>query len=226
VARVVIFGTGTMGKLAHFYLGADSPHEVVAFTADGAYLSEDRFLGLPLLPFEEIESRYPPDSFAFFVALGYRKLNSLRAAKYAEAKAKGYTLISYLSSKATHWGDTEIGDNCFILENQVIQPFVKIGSDVVIWSGNHFGHDVVIGDHCWLSSHVVVSGGVSIGDHSFVGVNATLRDRVRVGRECIVGAGALLLRDAKDREVYIAKSTDRYRLDSVAFERMTEISRE
>lgn len=225
MAKVVIVGTDTLGKLAHFYLSADSPHEVVAFTVDAAYLTADEAYGLPVVPFEEVEAHYPPDAYAMFVAIGYRKLNTLRAEKYAAAKAKGYELISYLSSKATHWGDTEIGDNCFILEHQVIQPTVRIGNDVVLWSGNHFGHDVVIGDHCWLSSHIVVSGGVEIGPYTFVGVNVTIRDDVKIGRECILGAGSIILKDAADKEVYIAKGTDRYRLNSTDFERMMDISR-
>ena len=152
-------------------------------------------------------------------------MNAIRAGKYNEAKNKGYELISYISSKATHWGDTEIGDNCFIFENQVIQPFVKIGNDVILWSGNHFGHNVVIGDHCFIASHVVVSGGVSIGAYSFIGVNATIRDDVTIGRECIIGAGALILNNTRDKEVYIAKPTELYRLDSTRFEKMMDISR-
>ena len=225
MTRLVIFGTGKLAELAHFYLTNDSPYEVVAFTVNHEFIREKQFAGLPIIPFEEIERQYPPDEFKMFIAIGYKKLNTIRADKYNDAKRKGYELISYLSSKAIHWGDTEIGDNCFILENQVIQPSVRIGNDVVLWSGNHFGHDVVIGDHCWISSHVVVSGGVAIGPYTFIGVNATIRDHVGIGRECIIGAGATILNDVNDREVYIAKPTERYRLDSTSFERMMDISR-
>ncbi|MEE9543851.1 MAG: acetyltransferase [Thermodesulfobacteriota bacterium] len=222
---LVIFGTGKSAELAHFYLKNDSPHNVVAFTVDEKYIKGEQFMGLPVVPFGEVGKRYPPDKFKMFVAVGYEKLNTVRAQKYNETKAKGYELVSYMSSKAVHWGDTEIGDNCFILENQVIQPSVRIGNNVVLWSGNHFGHDVVIGDHCWISSHVVVSGGVSIGPYTFVGVNASIRDHVSIGRECIIGAGATMLNNAKDGEVYITKSTELYRLDSKRFERMMDISR-
>ncbi|MGA3086638.1 MAG: acetyltransferase [Thermodesulfobacteriota bacterium] len=225
MSKVVIFGSEKLSELAYFYLTNDSPYEVAAFTVNEEFLKDKRFVGLPIVPFEEIERLYPPDKFKMFIAIGYKKLNTIRASKYEEAKSKGYQLISYVSSKAIHWGDTEIGDNCFILENQVIQPFVRIGNDVVLWSGNHFGHNVVIGDHCWISSHVVISGGVSIGPYSFIGVNATIRDNVSIGRECIIGAGAIMLKDAKDREVYIAKPTELYRLDSTSFERMMDISK-
>lgn len=223
--KIIIFGTGKMAQLANFYFSRDSRFEVAAFTVDGAYLSSERLWDLPLVRFETVEEAYPPDKFKMFVAIGYRKLNALRASKYAEAKRKGYELVSYVSSRSMLWGDTEIGDNCFIFENQVIQPFVKIGSNNIIWSGNHIGHDVVIGDHCFLASHIVVSSGVKIGDNSYIGINASLRDNVVIGRECIVGAGAVILNNTKDREVYVAKQTELYRLDSEQFERMMEISR-
>jgi acyl-[acyl carrier protein]--UDP-N-acetylglucosamine O-acyltransferase len=103
---------------------------------------------------------------------------------------------------------------------------VRFGNDVIVWSGNHFGHDVAIDDHCWLSSHIVASGGVRVGSHSFIGVNVTIRDGVRIGSRCIIGAGAILLKDAADGEVYVARQTELYRLDSQAFERMMEISRD
>ncbi|MFZ5632080.1 MAG: acetyltransferase [Bacillota bacterium] len=223
--RVVIFGSGKMAQLAHFYLTKDSPYEVVAFTVDGDWIKEKEIYGLPVVPFEEVAALYPPDTCKMFVAVGYKKLNRLRASKYQEAKNKGYSLISYVCSKASLWGDTVIGDNCFILENQVIQPFVTVGNDVFLWSGSHFGHDVLIKDHCFISSQVVVSGGVTIGENCFVGVNATIRDNVTIGRECIIGAGALILRDTKDQEVYVAEATEPYPLNSFYFEQMMEISR-
>lgn len=226
MTQVVIFGIEKLAELAHFYFTKDSTYQVAAFTVNESFIKDKEFLRLPVIPFEEIEKSYPPDRFKMFIAVGYRKLNTIRASKYYEAKQKGYELISYVSSRATHWGDTKIGDNCFILENQVIQPFVRIGNNVVLWSGNHFGHDVVIGDHCWISSHVVVCGGVRIEPYCFVGVNATIRDDVIIGRECIIGAGALILNDTRGKEVYIAKSTELYRLDSTRFEKMMDISRQ
>lgn len=223
--KLVIFGAAKMAQLAFFYFMNDSEYEVVAFCVDQQYVTGAPFCGLPVVPFETVQNLYAPGGFELFVAVGYTSLNSLRAQKYAQAKAKGYTLANYFSSRASHWGDTILGDNCFILENQVFQPGVTIGNDVFIWSGNHFGHDVVIEDHCYLASHIVVSGGVRIGCRSFIGVNATLRDNIMVGEDCIIGAGALMLHSAQAREVYVAKGTDKYPLDSVRFEKMMEISR-
>lgn len=218
-----------MAELAHFYFTKDSSHEVVAFTVDNDQIKENResewntFLSLPIVPFEHIEEMYPPREFGMFVAVGYSKLNKVRAEKYNESKNKGYELVSYVSSKSIQWGDTKIGDNCFIFENQMFQPGVKIGNNVIIWSGNHFGHDVIVGDHSFIASHVVLSGNVKIGEYSFIGVNATIRNNVVIAPRCLIGAGALILKNTKEKEVYIAKSTEKYPLDSDGFFRMMDL---
>ena len=201
--KVIIFGIEEFAQVAHFYLTHDSPYEVAAFTVDRDYITEKELFGLPIVPFEEIEKSYPPDKFKMFVAIGYSNVNKPRAEKYYEAKSKGYELISYVNSKSVLWGDTEIGDNCFIFENQTIQPFVKIGNDVIIWSGNHIGHHSVIGDHCFITSHVVISGGVKIEPYCFLGVNATLRDAITIARECVIGMGAVIVKDTQEKGVYI-----------------------
>lgn len=205
-SKVVIFGTGSFAQVVHFYLTNDSPHEVVAFTASESHIKERELLGLPVVPFETLARDYPPAEFKMFVAIGYKKLNRVRASIYAEAREKGYELVTYVSSKCTYWGEA-IGDNCFIFEDNTIQPFVRIGNDVVMWSGNHIGHHSSIGDHCFITSHVVISGHVSVGPYCFVGVNATTRDSISIGESCVIGAGSLIMKSAKDREVYIAQRT-------------------
>jgi len=213
--KVVVFGTSYFGRLVYVYLKKDSRYEVVAFTLNREYINKtEKFMGLDVVPFEEIESLYPPDHFAMFVAIGYKRVNKSRAELYQACKNKGYELITYINSKATLWGENEIGDNCFIFENNVIQPFVKIGNNVIIWSGNHIGHDTTIGDHCFIASHAVISGNVTIGPYCFIGVNATFRDGITVGRECVIGASAVILKDTKEREVYAVKTTELYSIPS------------
>jgi len=208
MARVVVFGTGSFAECVKFYLDHDSPYEVVAFTVHRDHMGETTELaGLPVVPFEEVVERYPPAEHDMYVAVGYAKVNKVRAAICGEAKEKGYRLITYVSSKATTWGDTLIGENCFIFEDNTIQPFVTIGDDCVLWSGNHIGHHVTIGDHCFITSHVVVSGHVKIGSYSFLGVNATFRDDISVGEANVIGAGALIMRSTEDFEVYVPQRT-------------------
>jgi len=206
--EVLIFGTGDIGQLAHYYMMHDSSFDVVAFCADAAFIASGQFMGLPVVPFEEVENFYPPDNFDMFVALSYSKLNQVRSQKYCEAKEKGYKLISYVCSRSVTWSDLDVGENCFIFENQTIQPFVKIGNNVTLWSGNHIGHHSTIEDHCFLTSHVVVSGHVTIGHSSFLGVNSTIRDGIRLAPYSVIGAGATIVRDTVERGVYTGISAN------------------
>lgn len=212
--KLVIFGTGDFAEVAHFYLTKDSPHEIAAFTVDGQLIKEDSFCGLPVLPFETVEKQFPPESCNMFIAVAYSKLNKVRAEKYFSARGKGYDLISYVNSKATTWGKLNMGDNCFILENNVIQPFISIGNNVIIWSGNHLGHHCSIGDHCFIASHVVISGRVKIEPYCFIGVNVSIRDGITIGQECIIGAGSTLVKSTQAKGVYMGKAADLHLDDS------------
>lgn len=200
---LVVFGSGDIAQLAHYYFTRDTTRQLVAFTVDQAYITAPEFCGLPVVPFEELAERYPPAEYDLFIALSYAKLNAVRKEKYLAAKAMGYHLASYVSSHATVLNDGRIGENCFILEDNTIQPFVTIGHNVTLWSGNHIGHHSTIQDHCFLASHIVVSGGVVVEEQCFIGVNVTLRDHVTIGARSILGAGTLILGDTAPESVYV-----------------------
>ena len=204
---LIIFGTAEIASLAKFYFTHDSNHRAIAFTADDEHVTEDKFEDLPVVPFSEVIKNYSPDQYSMHVALSYTKLNQLRAAKYKQAKAAGYKLVSYVSSKSTTWPDLTIGDNCFILEDQTIQPTVSIGNNVMFWSGNHIGHGTTIGDHTYLASHVVISGHCIIGQRCFFGVNSTLKDFLSIGDDVFIGMDASVTNNAKSGSVILGKSS-------------------
>jgi sugar O-acyltransferase (sialic acid O-acetyltransferase NeuD family) len=212
--KLIIFGAGDIAELAHFYFSRDSEYEVVGFTVDGSHLDKPQFCGLPVIPMEEMQEKYPASEFSFFVALSYSKLNAVRKAKYLAAKQLGYSIASYVSSRATVLNEGLIGDNCFVLEDNTIQPFVRIGHNVTLWSGNHIGHHSVVKDHTFIASHVVVSGGVEIGEQCFIGVNATLRDHIKIGDRSVIGAGAVLLSDVAAEGVYLGAASERSKVPS------------
>lgn len=212
--RLIIFGAGQIGQVAHYYFTEDSPYTPVAFTMDAAFIEADRVLDLPVVPFEDVEQRFPPGDCDLFVAMGFGKLNRSRQAKVAEARAKGYRIAHYVSSRAWVWNGFEARDNLFLLENNTIQPFVSIGENTTVWSGNHIGHHTRIGSNVFIASHAVISGAVTVGDNCFIGVNATIRDNIAVGERSVLGAGTLLLQDAPEASVYSPGGTERSKVPS------------
>jgi sugar O-acyltransferase (sialic acid O-acetyltransferase NeuD family) len=218
--EIIIFGTGEIAELADFYFNHDSKLKVAGFTVDQAHLKNTEFRGRSVVPFERVAETFPPQKYGLFVALSYSGINQLRAAKVAMGRAAGYQIVSYVSSRATIFPEIQIKENCFILEDNTIQPFAQIGANVTLWSGNHIGHHSVIEDDVFIASQVVVSGGARIGQGSFIGVNATLRDHVTIGKKCVIGAGALVLEDQPDLSVIAPRGTERSPVPSTRLRRI------
>jgi sugar O-acyltransferase (sialic acid O-acetyltransferase NeuD family) len=209
--KVVIFGILDTAELAHYYLTNDSDYEVVAFTVNQTYIKEPTFCGLPVVAFEEIENYYPPSDFLFFAPMTGVKMNTLRKKIYEEGKSKGYEYISYISSKSTVFNN-KIGENCFILEDNTLQPFTEIGNNVVMWSGNHIGHHGKIEDHVFFTSHVVLSGHCHVKQRSWFGVNSSIRDFTTIGEGCLIGMGSVVTKNTEDDGFYMgvpAKKQDK-----------------
>lgn len=206
--KLIVIGDSAFAEIAYEYFTHDSPYEVVAFSVEQAFLKRDRLFGLPVVPFEELERHFPPPEHSFYAALVYTQLNRLRARLYGAARAKGYAPASYISPRAFLWRNVQLGEHCFIFENNVIQPFVKIGTNVVLWSGNHIGHHSHIGDHCFISSHVVISGFCELGPGCFVGVNVAVGNNVTIGADCLLGAGATVVQDVPEDTLVRGPSSD------------------
>ena len=205
--KLVIFGDQEIADLAYFYFTEDSNYEVVAFTVDDQFLNNDTLNKLPVIPYSSLKRDYPPEEFEMHIAISYQKLNQLRQEKYEIIKKNGYTMASYISTKSVYWRDLKHGDNCFILENQTIQPGVRIGSNVMIWSGNHIGHSTIIGNHTYIASHAVISGHTTIGERCFLGVNSTIKDFCEIGNDCFIGMGANVTKNMRDGSISIAESS-------------------
>ena len=208
--KIVLVGTNLFAEVVYAYFSEASDFEVVGFCESKAYLEQRdsrEFLGLEVVSFENVESRFPPHATKMFVAIGYARLNHVRAKFYEEAKSKGYELVSYIYPGVRLWSTNKIGDNTFIFENNTLQPFAQIGNNVVLWSGNHIGHHSKIGDHTFITSHVVISGNCTVGEICMIGVNATLRDSIEIGDECLIGAGSLIMKSAGPRELFISERT-------------------
>jgi len=225
-SKLVIFGDQDFAHLAYEYFTHDSPYEVVAFTVDGSHMKESQICALPVVPFEELTARFPSDTHAVYVAVVYGRLNRIREEICVRVKTLGYKLASYISSRAFVWHNATLGEHCFVFEDNTIQPFVTIGENVVLWSGNHIGHHSHIGGHCFITSHVVISGWCEIGDHCFLGVNCTLANNTRVGAESWVSHGAILAGDIPPHSLVRTQSSEISELnEAVLFRSLSRASR-
>lgn len=200
--KIVIYGNSPAAIQSHYDFTSDSPCEVAAFTVDRRELKETELLGLPVVPFEEVEALYPPADFGMFIAIYFNRVNQVRKKKYEDAKAKGYELASYVSSKAIVWPGLEVGDNCMICDGANIRPFTRIGNDTFIMPGAVVGHDAVVGDHCYLAIHAVLLAGSRVESNCVIGANSTILNGVTVAKECVISAGAVINKNTQEKGVY------------------------
>jgi sugar O-acyltransferase (sialic acid O-acetyltransferase NeuD family) len=220
MSKVVLFGIGRGADVAYRFLTRDSEHQICAFAVDRRHLDRERFHGCPVVAFEDVESHFPPDEYKMFALLGYQGMNALRANKYKEGKQKGYSFISYANSNFYRSEELNIGENCFILDNQSISLDVKIGNNVVMWSSNHIGDLTVIGDHVWLASHVTIAAEVVVQPYCFLGIGATVGNKVTLGEKTFVGANALVASDTAQNSLYLAAESQKVDVDSTTFLRV------
>ena len=220
--KLMIIGDSAFAEVAYECFTHDSEYEVVGFSVESAYLKKNELFGLPIVSFEQIEEHFNPSEVEFYAALVYSQFNRLRTRLYQEAKAKGFRAASYISSRAFIWYNVPLGEHCFIFEGNTIQPFVKIGNNVVLWSGNHIGHHSIIQDNCFIASHVVVSGFCDIGQNTFIGVNATLSNNVTIGENNWIGIGVSVLRNTQPNQLFSGEQPEPSKVSALRFFKIKE----
>ena len=206
--NLLIYGTGTISEIASFYFNHDTNYKIIGYVDNEKTIQEnDEFLGKKLYSWKQIKEFFSPDDVDIFIAIGYKKTNKIREEKFKLIQNDGFSFASYVSTKANVFTD-KIGQNCFILENNVVQPFVEIGNNVFLWSGNHIGHHSRIHDNVFISSHVVISGKCEIGKNSFLGVNSCLRDGIKIGEKSVIGLGTVVMKNCPSNSVFIQKGSE------------------
>jgi sugar O-acyltransferase (sialic acid O-acetyltransferase NeuD family) len=212
--KLIIIGDSAFAELAYECFTHDSSYEVVGFAVEQKYREKNELFGLPVVDVEDMENHFSTDDHSVYAAIVYSQLNRLRKRLMGIAKLKGYSLASYISSRSFVWPNVNIGEHCFIFEDNTVQPFVTLGDNVVLWSGNHIGHHTKIESHCFISSHVVISGFCQIKQSCFLGVNATISNNITIAEDCWVGPGCLIVKDTQIKEFYKTAPTGAARVDT------------
>ena len=215
--KLIIVGDSAFAEIAYEYFDADSDYEVVAFSVERAFQKKVELFGLPVVAFEDLRKKFKPSTHYVYVAAVYTQLNRLRTRLAENAKSMGYMLASYVSSRAFIWRNVEVGEHCFIFEDNTVQPFTEIKNNVVLWSGNHIGHHSIIRSNCFIASHVVISGFCDVGENSFIGVNATLANNLRIGKDNWIGPNVVITKDTEEGNLYKADQAEPAKISAPRF---------
>jgi len=202
IKNVIIFGIGKIAEVAYYFLKNDTNLNVVAFTLEKNFIKDSKIkFNLSIESFEDLEKKYLPNEYLLFAPCTASNLNKFRERIYEEGKKKGYTFYTYISTKANIYTD-EIGENCFILENNTVQPYTKIGNNCILWSGNHIGHHSIIEDSVFITSQVVISGMCQIKKYCYLGVNSSLKDNIILEEGTVVGMSSCITKNTEGNSIY------------------------
>ena len=221
--KVIIYGNGKIARIIFHFV--KKQFDVVAFSVEKKFINENEsdVEGLPLIPFEILETSFPPRNHKMLICVGYVEMNKVREDKFIESKEKGYEFINYIHPSVEIHDNNKIGENNIILDHVSIQPYVDIGNSNFIWSNVVVAHGSRIENTNWITSGVVISGDSTIKSNCFLGVNASIGHNVNIGNETFVGANALVTKSTNTKEVFISREADKFRLDSRRFLQFTGV---
>jgi len=190
---IVIFGAGTLGKLAYYYLTKDMKLDVSAFVIDRKEgdKKETNLYELPVYFWDDFINIFSIKEVKIFVAVAYKSMrNRLRI--FEKVRKHKFNCINIISSSAFVPNDSLEGTNNFIMPGVVLEPGTLVGSNNLIWSNSTICHDSKIGNHNFLGANFTMGGYSKIGDLSFFGFSSTISDKVIVGDEVILAANSFL----------------------------------
>ncbi len=221
--KLVLFGSGKISDVLADYFARDSDYEIVAYTCEAAHVGGNEHHGRPWIAFEEIERQFAPASHAMHIAVGYHQMNRVRERLLNAARAKGYRLPSFISTRSWPGPGLACGDNCFVADGVSVEPKARIGENVALWSNVLVGHHAEIDDHAWLAGGTAIGGASKIGARCFLGMNATVGHEVTVGADCLLGARSLVTKPLAAGSVVIDRDSEVIRLNSEQFLRLTKM---
>jgi len=200
-APLIIFGTGSLAKLAHYYLTHEMGCTALKFTVDADRKDADTICDTPIITWDECINEHSQDEIAMHVAIGYRDMQK-RQLIFERARKQGYSLENVISSSAFIAKTAKIGVNNFIMPGAVIEPGVSLGSNNVVWSNTVICHDTIIGDHNFFASNVTIGGEVIIGHRCFFGFSSTVAQQRVIADDVLLAAQSLLLTDGNSKRRY------------------------
>lgn len=213
-----IFGNNALAEVLFHQLKSEGV-EVEGFCLNERFITDtlenkDKFFSI-----EKLLENYGKD-FGVYLVIGYHGMNSYREEAYKWLKSKNIKILDYIHKTAIVDKNIALGEGNIVLENVVLQPFVKIGDCNIIWEGCNISHHTRIGNFNYLSPCVAIAGRVVIGNKCFFGIHSTCKNDIVIGDSVLIGAGSYVSSNIESfrvvvpsKSVFLDKTSEEIDLD-------------
>jgi sugar O-acyltransferase (sialic acid O-acetyltransferase NeuD family) len=136
-----------------------------------------------------------------FVAVGQIKNYKIRQKLFNKLLSLNFKIpfiispLSYISPRAT------IGSGTIIMHGVIINADVQIGKNCIINTNSVIEHGVKIKDHTHISTGVIINGETNIGSKVFIGSGSVISNNIKIEDSCIVGSGLNVKSNLKKKSI-------------------------
>lgn len=202
IPKIVVYGTNNQAAALYMMIEKEKQANVEAFIMDREFRNCDKFMNLPVVNFDEIQEKYPPEDYEVCLSFGYKNMVHNRQEKFMKCKQKGYTIYTFISKNAIVYSG-DIGEGCNIYPGTVLAPFTKVGMGSFIESGCVVAHDTEIGDFNFVAPGAHFCGGIKTGNFCFFGGAVEIVNGCKIGNEVFVGAMGKVSKNLLSGEVIL-----------------------
>lgn len=193
--KTFVFGDNDLAKIVLCYLEQEGT-AVEGFVLNKAYMGQDiGEMPKPVFAIEDMIEKYGAENCNVYFMVGYKKVNRTRFNAFENLKKLGVNICTYIHPSCVVNPTAKIGKGAVLLENVVVEAFVKVGDGNYIGPGTNICHHTSFGSCNFISGGVVFCGRVTVKDRCFFGANSAVSQDVTIDDESVVGACAFVDRD-------------------------------
>jgi len=204
VKKIIIIGAG-----GHAHASIDVIEQCDKYNIVGLIVKKKpapKVFGYPVLGTDKELKKISKKIKYAFISVGQIKTSKIRIDLYKKAIEAGFELPIITSPHAYVSPRAKIGKGTIIMHGAVVNANAIIGKNCIINTSCIVEHDVIVADHCHVSTGAILNGKVSLGKGSFVGSGSVVREGVKIGNNCVISANTFLRQRLASGTIYFNKN--------------------
>ena len=203
--KIIIIGAG-----GHAHASIDVIEQCDKYSIVGLIVKKEKLastvFGYPVLGTDKELKKISKKIKYAFISVGQIKTSKIRIDLYKKAIEAGFKMPIITSPHAYVSPRAKIGKGTIIMHGAVVNANAIIGENCIINTNCIVEHDVIVADHCHLSTGAILNGKASLGKGSFVGSGSVVGEEVKIGNNCVISANTFLRQNLTSGTIYFNKN--------------------